>query len=96
MVNFKVRETKSSPNVSLELSGDMFQSALVVHRMDTKMEQDCLIVQGYTLLAGLCKGHSGSFVYSFDVRNGIDAVCFETSENIIWKRGIGPINNPKK
>ncbi len=85
-MRFSVRETKGSPDVSLEISGITFHSALVVEKIETIVEKDCLLVLVHLMFTR--SGLTGNFAYDFDVPKGIDTVCFGPAKHVIWKRRV--------
>jgi hypothetical protein len=81
---FKVRETRLSPIVTLELSGLAFHSSLAVDNIETKVSGDCLDVLVHLVPAR--QGLRGDFTYDVDVPEKVDAVCFGADRKIIWRR----------
>ncbi len=87
---FKVREIKSVPLVSLEISGLAFHSSLAVESIETKTEADCMVILVH--LVPTRTGLVGNFTYYLDIPKEINAVCFGTTKHIVWKRCVGAIN----
>lgn len=83
----KVIEKRSDATVFLEVSGLAFHSSLAVETIDTKIEDDCLVV--YAHLVPARRDLSGNFLHVFNVPNTVDSVCFGPSKHLIWKRGVG-------
>lgn len=85
----KIRETKTSPTISLEISGLAFHSALAVEKIEVVAEDSTETVLIHLVLVR--KGLGGSFDYEFSVPNNINEVRFGPDKHLIWKRGVGPI-----
>jgi len=86
---FKVCETRSSPNVTLNVSGLAFHSALAVESVQTRADDNCMVV-----LVQLVPARSeltGSFTCDFDVPEEVNSVCFGPTKHVIWKRGAGTV-----
>jgi hypothetical protein len=90
---FKIRETKSDPTISLEVSGLAFHSAMAVK--ETKVITEGNTETVFVDLTPAKKGLSGSFVFEFSVPNNIDIVQFGPDKHLIWKRGLGPMEGEK-
>ena len=87
--SFKVIEINSKPIISLEISGLAIHSSYAVKSIETKVDNGCMVILVHLVLAR--KGLSGSFLYKVNVPETVNSVCFECANNLIWKRGIGPI-----
>lgn len=87
--NFNVSEIDLKPNVVLEISGLAMHSSYAVKNIETKIDNGCMVVFVHLVLAR--EGLSGNFSYNINVPDTVNSVCFESANNLIWKRGIGPV-----
>ncbi len=81
---FKVHETQRSPKVSLEVSGLAFHSSLAVNSLETKVENNSMVVLVHMTVAR--NGLRGDFDYVFDIPERVNFVYFGTKRKLIWKR----------
>lgn len=91
---FKVSEKRSTPTITLEVSGLAFHSSLAVSTIDTKIEGECMVV--IVNLVPTRRGLSGNFIHDFDVPKSVNSVCFGPEKHVIWKRGVGVIKENTK
>jgi hypothetical protein len=86
---FELHQTRTTPNVSLKVSGLAFHSSLAVSSVSTRMDDDCMVV--LINLEPTRTGLTRNFAYEFDIPEKVNSVCFGSTKYVIWKRGIGPV-----
>ena len=85
VVGFHVSEIRSFPGVSLHMSGLVFHSALGIESVETRVDDDCLVVLVHLVLV---HGKlTGNLSYDVDVPTEVNSVCFGPTKHVIWERG---------